>query len=194
MKALLVMCMVAGLAVCGMAAEKIFLGTSMNDKDIVAVYNRGRFFADAKMKQQIYAHPGNMVSTEAKATPKNSIYRLMGDRIFKGFSIKKEDCLATIFAIRTQKGYVKEGKIYEGWKVIRDVVEKHEKGGITINTSFKVTADGINAEANPKVLFTIKDGRMYRGDSTADKDCALSWTGDFDSSRLLFMAVELTKK
>lgn len=193
MKALFVLCAVAGLAVCGMAAEKIFLGTSMDDKDIIAVYNRGRFYADAARKQLIYTHPGNMVSKEAKATSANCIYRLMGDRIFKGFSTKKEDCIATIFAIRTQKGYVKEGKIYEGWKIIRDAVEKREKGSITIVTSYKVTADGIKEEARPKVLFTIKDGRMYRGDSTADKDCVLGWTGDLDSARLLFMGIELVK-
>ena len=191
MKALLVMCAVAGLAVCGMAAD-IYRGTS---KDLVCVFKGGKFYADAAAKQLLYAHPGNMVSKEAKATVKNCIYRLAQDRIYKGASFKKEDCIATIFEIRTQKGNTQEAKIYEGWKIIRNDAskEKREKGGITIKTSYKVTADGINEEASPKVLFTIKDGKMFKGDSTDDKDCVLSWTGDLNSSRLLFMAVELAK-
>ena len=44
-----------------------------------------------------------------------------------------------------------------------------------------------------EVLYTIKDNKIYRGASTDAKDCLLTFTGSFTSSRLLFMAVELTK-
>ena len=59
-------------------------------------------------------------------------------------------------------------------------------------TGYKVTADGVN-EINPKVLFTIDNNKIFRGDSTDDKDCLLTFTGTFSSGRLLFMAIELAK-
>ena len=59
-------------------------------------------------------------------------------------------------------------------------------------TSFKLTADSVN-EIQPKVLFTIANNKIYRGDSTDDKDCLLTYTGKFTAGRLLFMAIELTK-
>lgn len=34
---------------------------------------------------------------------------------------------------------------------------------------------------------------IYRGASTNAKDCLLTYTGSFPSSRLLFMAIELAK-
>ena len=118
-----------------------------------------------------------MVAKEApKASPGNSIFRLQGNRIYKGFSINQADCLATLFETKTQRGNVLEAVIY---------------GGITIITEYKVQQDGKYVPG--EVLYTIKNNKIYRGASTDAKDCLLTFTGSFTSSRLLFMAVELTK-
>ena len=192
MKKLLACAMIAGLALGSFAADVIYRGNSKDAKDAVCYFQGGKFFEDAARKKQIYHHPGNMVSKEARATAKNSIYRLMGGRIYKGFSIKPEDCIATIFETKTRKGNTVEARIYAGVVFPRDVVEKNEKGTKTI-TSFKLTSDNKNTYIDPKPLFTIANNKIYRGDSTDDKDCVLSYTGNFNSSRLLFIAVELAK-
>ena len=193
MKKLMVFSMVAGLALGSFAAENIYRGNSKNAKDLVCCYMGGRFYADAARKKPLYHHPGNMVSKEAKATPKNSIYRLMSGRIYKGYSVAKPDCIATIFETKTLKGEALAAKIYEGFVVIRDVKTSYDKKTkIDTVTGFKVTSDGVN-QVQPKVLFTIENNKIYRGDSTNDKDCLLTYTGNFTAGRLLFMAIELAK-
>lgn len=133
-----------------------------------------------------------MVAKEApKASPDNSIFRLQGNRIYKGFSINQADCLATLFETKTQRGNVLEAVIYNGFVTFKDTEEKRETGGITIITEYKVQQDGKYVPG--EVLYTIKDNKIYRGASTDAKDCLLTFTGSFTSSRLLFMAVELTK-
>ena len=190
MKKLLVFSMVAGLALGVFAAENIYRG---NTKDLVACYMGGRFYSDAARKNQIYHHPGNMVSKEKKATLQNCIYRLMGEKIYKGSSVAKPDCIATIFETATSKGDTLAAKVYEGFVVPRDVQKTYDKATKTDTvTSFKLTADSVN-EIQPKVLFTIANNKIYRGDSTDDKDCLLTYTGKFTAGRLLFMAIELTK-
>ena len=37
------------------------------------------------------------------------------------------------------------------------------------------------------------DGKIYKGDSTKPEDCVLTFTGKFNASRLLFMAIELSE-
>ncbi|MBQ7207000.1 MAG: hypothetical protein IJS01_04300 [Lentisphaeria bacterium] len=193
MKKLLTIALAAGFVLGCSAAEKIFKGNSKNDKDMLCCYMGGKFFADAARKQQIYHHPGNMVSKEAKATLKNCIYRLTGDRIYKGSSTKKEDCIATILETKTRKGDALAAKIFEGFVVVRDVQKTYDKKTKTDTvTGYKVTADGVN-EIQPKVLFTIDNNKIFRGDSTDGKDCLLTYTGKFTAGRLLFMAIELAK-
>ena len=194
MKKTLVFALVAGFALGSFAIEKIYRGNSKNAKDIVCYYQGQRFYSDAARKKPIYHHPGNMVSKEAKATPKNSIYRLMSDRIYKNYSAAKPDCIATIFETETsRRGEALAAKIYEGFVVIRDVVKNQDKKTkIQTVTDFKVTSDGVN-QIQPKVLFTVANNKIYRGDSTNDKDCVLTFTGTFTAGRLLFMAIELTK-
>ena len=173
------------------AADDVYRGNSKDAKDLVCCFVGGKFYSDAARKNQIYHHPGNMVSKEAKATAKNSIYRLMGGKIYKGYSIKKEDCIATIFETKTHKGNTVEAKIYEGFVVPREVIEKNEKG-TKIITSYKLTRDSIHP-VQLKALYTIANNKIYRGDSTDDKDCILTYTGNFSAGRLLFIAIELAK-
>ncbi len=190
MKKFLVISMVAGLTMGVFAAENIYRG---NTKDLVACYMSGSFYSDAARKNLIFHHPGNMVSREKKATAQNSIYRFMSDKIYKGYSVAKPDCIATIFETRTSRGETLAAKIYEGFVVVRNVNTTYDKATKSdIVTSFKLTGDGIN-EIHPKVLFTIANNKIYRGDSTDDKDCLLTYMGNFSASRLLFMAIELTK-
>ena len=190
MKKLFVCAMLMGLLLPAIAADTIvYKGDS---KDVVCCYSNRNFYADAARKKFLFNHPGGVVSPDKRAINKNALYRFSGNKIYKGNSIKKEDCLATIVESKTQKGYTKEAKIYDGWALVREKKERFEKGGITIVMSQKVTADGKSAPAG-KVLYTIKDNKIYKGDSTDAKDCVLSYTGDFDSSRLLFIAVEFAK-
>ena len=193
MKKLLVFSMVAGLALGGFAADKIYRGNSKNDKDIICYYQGQRYYADAARKQQLFHHPGNMVSKEAKATRQNCIYMLSGDRIYQGSSSKKEDCIATILETKISKGDTLAAKVFEGFVVVRDIQKTYDKKTKTDTvTSYKVTADSVK-EITPKVLFTIDNNKIYRGDSTDDKDCVLTYTGRFSAGRLLFMAIELAK-
>ena len=72
------------------AAETIYRGDSTDKKDVICYYQSGNFYRDAARKEVLYAHPGNMVAKEApKASPDNSIFRLQGNRIYKGFSINQ---------------------------------------------------------------------------------------------------------
>ena len=193
MKKLLIFSLTAALAAGCFAADNIYRGNSTAEGDFVCCYQGGRFYSDAARKNQIYHHPGNMVSKEAKATLQNSIYRLMGNKLYKGASTAKEDCLATIVETSTKKGDTLSAKIYEGFIVPRDEVKSYDKATkIETVTSCKLTGDGIN-EIQPKILFTIANNKVYRGDSTDDKDCLLTYTGAFTAGRLLFIAYELTK-
>ncbi|MBQ9501423.1 MAG: hypothetical protein IJU70_04610 [Lentisphaeria bacterium] len=191
MKKVLTIALAAGLALGCFALDKIYKGSSK--KDIMCYYQGGRFYADAARKQPIFHHPGNMVSKEAKATLKNCIYRLTGDRIYKGSSTAKQDCIATILETKTRKGDALAAKVFEGFVVPRDKKTSYDKKTrIETVTGYKLTADSVK-EIRPKVLFTIDNNKIYRGDSTDDKDCLLTYTGKFTAGRLLFMAIELAK-
>lgn len=174
------------------AAEIIYRGDSTDEKDIICYYQGGNFYRDAARKEVLYAHPGNMVAKDApKASPENSIFRLQGNRIFTGYSINQEDCLATILETRIQRGDVLEAVIYKGFVTFKDTEEKREAGGITIITQYNVQENGQYVPG--ELLYTIKDNKIYRGDSTEPDACLLTFTGGFNSARLLFMAIELTK-
>ena len=193
MKKFIVVSLVAGLALSAFAAEKIFRGNSKDDKDIICYYQGSRFYSDAARKEPIYCHPGNMAGKGAKTTAKECLYRFMGGQIYKGYSINKADCIATIFETKTSKGDTIAAKIFEGFVKVGNVTTSYDKATKTDTvTSFKLTADSVN-EIQPKILFTIANNKIYRGDSTDDKDCLLTYTGKFTAGRLLFMAIELTK-
>ncbi len=192
MKKSLTLALLCGLALGSFAAETIYRGDSTQKKDIICYYQSGNFYRDAARKQVLYAHPGNMVAKEApKASPSNSIFRLQGNRIFKGYSINQADCLGTLIETKTQRGNVLEAVIYEGFVTFKDTEEKREPGGITVITEYRVQKDGKYVPG--KALYTIKNNKIYRGNSTDVKDCLVTFSGNFTSSRLLFMAIELTK-
>ena len=191
MKKMLFAAFAAVIAISSQAIDIIYRGNSTDDKDIVCYYQGGKFFADKARKECLYHHPGNMVAKDQKATAKNAIYRLMSDKIYKGYSINKADCVATIFETKTYKGNTVGAKIYPGFVIVRDKIEKSIKGGTEI-VSFNTTRDAVNVEKIP-ALFTFADGKLYKGDSTDPADCVLTLKGDFNSSRLLFIAIELAK-
>ena len=77
--------------------------------------------------------------------------------------------------------------------MVRNVVRNDDRKTKTSTvTSYKTTSDSVN-EVQAKVLFTIANNKIYKGDSTDDKDCVLTYTGKFTAGRLLFMAIELAK-
>lgn len=172
------------------AAEIIYKGA--DKKEIISYYQSRKFFSDSARKKLLFFHPGNVVDTTEKIPYGKGLYRFISGRIYKGFSNAPKDCIATIVETHTKRGDVKEAKIYQGYAIARDVVRKSEKGSVEKVVSFKITRDGIK-EAQVPVLFTIKDRRMYKGNSTNAKDCVLNWTGDFNGSRLLFMAIQWGK-
>ena len=193
MKKALALSLCAVLSFGAFAAENIYKGNSKDAKDLLCTYMGGKFYSDAARKNQIYHHPGNMVSKEPKATLKNCIYRLSGNKLYKGSSLKKEDCIATIFETKTSKGNTLEAKVFDGFIVVRNVVSNYDrKAKAEVVTSYKTSSDGINM-VEPKVLFTIANNKIYKGNSTDDKDCVLTFTGSFSAGRLLFMAIELAK-
>ena len=183
--------MVLGMTAAAFAAETIYRGDSKDEKNVICYFQGGRFYSDAARKEVLCHHPGNMVSREQTAKADNSIYRLMSDHIYKGCSINHEDCIATIVVTKEVKGDVVTAKIYDGFVMVREKVENRIKGGTELNDC-KVTRDSVNAEDIP-VLYTVADNKIFKGDSTAPEDCLLTFTGSFNSSRLLFMAVELTE-
>lgn len=185
--------LLCGLTMGCFAAETIYRGDSKQPKDVICYYQGGKFYSDAARKQILYSHPGNMVAKGTPtASPSNSIFRLMGNRIYKGFSIDRKDCFATLLETKRQRGNVLEAIIYDGFVTFKNTEEKHEAGGITILTQHTVL--GLKDKEIPgKVLYTIKNNKIYRGASTNAKDCLLTYTGSFPSSRLLFMAIELAK-
>ena len=191
MKKFLLAVLAASTVISTWAADAIYKGS--DKKEVVCYYKSRKFYSDAACKNMIFNHPGNEVGKEANIPYGKSLYRLSGGRIYKGASTSnKKACLATIVETKTKRGDIVEAKIYKGYVIARDMVEKNEKGSVKIITSYKVSTDGIKVADLP-VLFTIKDRKMYKGNSTDAKDCVLNWTGDFNGARLLFMAVEFVK-
>ncbi|HCG25036.1 MAG TPA: hypothetical protein DE060_07975 [Lentisphaeria bacterium] len=191
MKKGLTLALFCGLMLGCFAAETIYRGDSRQGKDIICYYQGGKFYSDVARTQLLYNHPGNVVSKDLKPAYGTGLYRLMGNRIYKGFSVDKKDCLGTLIETKTQRGNVLEAVIYDGFVTFKDTEEKREAGGITIITEYNVLKDLKYVPG--EVLYTIKNNKIYRGNSTDAKDCLLTYTGNFTSSRLLFMAVELTK-
>ena len=179
-----------GMIMGAVAADAIYKGSAK--KDVVCYYKSRKFYSDAACKNMIFNHPGNEVGKEANIPYGKSLYRLSGGRIYKGAATDKNSCLATIVETKTKRGDIVEAKIYKGFVVARDFVEKNEKGGVKIITSYNLSSDGSKV-VPMTALYTIKDRKMYRGDSTDEKDCVLNWTGNFNGARLLFMAIEFAK-
>jgi len=176
------------------SAETIYRGSSADAKNVVCYYQGGKFFADQARKDCLYHHPGNCVCKGAgpASAYKNALYRFSGGRIYKGASLKKEDAIASIVEYRTLKGDTVEAKIYDGYVVARDEVRTTEADK-SVKFTYNLTRDAVNVVDIP-VLYTIEKGKIYKGDSTDPANCLLSYTGSFNASRLLFMAVELTGK
>ena len=192
MNKLLCMGLALLMATSALAADAIYRGDSKDAKDVVAYFKGGAFYKDEACKELLFHHPGNMVAKEKPANAKNAIFRLMGGRIYKGFSIKPEDCIATIVVSKSVKGNAAEAKVYKGFAIARE--DKRESGGpgielltYTITKDGKLPEDGMEPEPID-VLFTIKDGKIYEGDST-DK-CVLTMAGDFNAARILFICAQ----
>lgn len=129
MKKTIALALLCGLTMGCFAAETIYRGDSKQPKDVICYYQGGKFYSDAARKQILYSHPGNMVAKGTPtASPSNSIFRLMGNRIYKGFSIDRKDCFATLLETKRQRGNVLEAIIYDGFVTFKNTEEKREAG------------------------------------------------------------------
>ncbi len=191
MKRFLALVMVFALTASAFAASTLYRGNSTDEKDAICYSKLNWFYADAAYKQKIYNVFGNTVSkgTE-KASEENAIYRLQDKSIYKGFSIQKEDCLATILETKIKKGVIEEALIFEGLVTFKDKEETRENNTTTV-TKYSVVKDEV--EVPGKILYTIKDNKVYRGSSTKEEDCLLTFTSSFSAARLLFLALEFAK-
>ncbi len=134
-----------------------------------------------------------MVGKGEKATSSNAIFRITNGQIYKGFSMNAADCVASIVETRSYKGNIQIAQIFTGWAKERDVVTETPKPGLNIKKKFAVQKFGSFSPADIPVLYTVIGNRIYKGESSDDANCVLTFTGEFNAARLLFMAVELTK-
>lgn len=190
MKKVLAIITVLGITFGVSALDTIYRGSGTGE--VVCYYKSRKFYKDSACKNMIFNHPGNEVGRELNIPYGKSLYKLSGGRIYRGAAANKKSCLATIVETRTKRGDIVEAKIYKGYVVARDIVERNEKGGVKIISSYNLSEDGIKVVPMTP-LYTIKNRKMYKGDSDSEKDCVLNWTGNFNGARLLFMAVEFVK-
>lgn len=191
MKKIMTLIAVVGMAFGISAADAIYKGSSADEA--ICYYKSRKFYSDADCKNMIFNHPGSEVGKEATIPYGKALYKLSGGRIYKGASANdKNACIATIVETKTKRGDIVEAKIYKGYVIARDMVEQNETGSVKTITSYNLSADGVNV-VPMTAIYTIKDNKMYRGESTDDKDCVLNWKGTFNGARLLFMAVEFAK-
>ena len=194
MKALLAVSLAFCAAFSVQAMDTIYRGTNQAPESAVCYYQSGKFYADAGRKECLYAHPGHCVCKgPGPASPaKNALYRFNGGKMYKGASVNAKDAVATIVEYRRKGGATLEAKIYEGFVIaLNEQYELSKSAGDKTETAnYKITRDGKTEEKIP-VLFTVDGNKIYKGDSKDDSQCVLSYTGEFNASRLLFMAMIL---
>ncbi len=173
----------------------VFKGANQSPENVVAVYQSNKFYSDLEKTKLLVAHPGNVVKQTPETADEAADHRLMGGRIYDGWTLDKGKCIATIVETKTRKGNVEEAVIYDGYAIARDFVRVTPESGVEVVESFNITKDGLTETKDPVyVLYRIKDKKIYKGDSTDDKDLVLSYTGDINSSRLLYLATEFGAK
>ncbi len=178
------------------SANNAFAAGEVLDKDgkLLAYYTGSVFYADKEKTKPLFYHPGNQVGTAENITDENRLYRLTNGLIIPKSSYNRKEAIATLIETAWRKGYTKEAKIYVGHAQVRDKVEARLDDGTVKLDSYNVTVNGSTIEEVP-VLFTIKDSKIYKGDSTNEADVMASFTPDeFSDSRLLFIAVEFLLK
>ena len=186
----LLLALTAFAALAAGAVETIYRGAAQDEKNVLCYYQGGKFYADAARKECLYAHPGHCVckGPGPASKQKNALYSFNGGKMYKGASSDKKDVVATIVESRRRNGAVVEAKIYSGFVITRE--EHHERADKTDVYVHKVSRDGQSEEKVP-ALYTVSNGKVYKGDSTDDADCVMSYTGELTASRVLFAAVEL---
>ncbi len=174
----------------------VYAAGEVLDKDgkLIAYFTSNTFFADKEKKKPLFYHPGNEVGTEENITDANRVYTLLGGRIHPKNTKDKYEAIGTLIQTAWKKGNTLEAKIYQGPAQPRDKEEVRLDDGTVKLDKYNVTIDGSKIDKIP-VLFTIKDGKFYKGDSTNEADFVASFTpNEFSESRLLFIAVEFLMK
>ena len=196
MKSVLAATVVICAAFAAEAMETIYKGAKQDPANAICYFQSGKFYADAERKECLYAHPGHCVCKGAgPASPaKNALYRFNGGHMFKGASINKNDAIASIVEYKRRGGATVEAKIFDGFIIaLNEQYELSKSAGDKTEThNYKITRDG-KTEVKITPLYTVANNKIYKGDSTDDAQCVLSYTGEMNASRILFMALELLK-
>ena len=158
---------------------------------VVCYYKGQKFFSDEACTEMLYSHPGNTVGKVHPVPYGEGLFRFASGRMYKENSYDNADVVGTIVEVRTKKGDVLEAKIFDGCVFARDV-EKVDNDKDEDIYKFKLSRDNVMREAIP-AKYTYKEGRLYRGDSTEDRDCVMVIDPSLNSSRLLFVALTFVK-
>lgn len=150
----------------------IYRGDSKDAKDIVCWRRGDKFYSDAARKNCLFSKEGTYVTKDGK-----TLFRMMGEQLYKGDSIAKKDCLMSIIDLKNRNGALVDGEIYRGYAKIHQHEEQREPGGVTVITDYTMTRDGSHP-IKLKPLYTIRGGKVYKGKSSAPEDCVLSFYGD----------------
>ncbi|MCQ2396149.1 MAG: hypothetical protein MJ106_00425 [Lentisphaeria bacterium] len=160
-------------------------------QSVVCYYKGQKFFADEACTEMLYSHPGNTVGTEHPVPYGKGLFRFASGRMYKENSYNNADVVGSIIEVRTKKGDVLEAKIFDKCVFARDVEKVDNDKGEDIY-KFKLSFDNVERAEIP-ATYTYKEGRLYRGDSTEDRDCVMVIDPTLNSARLLFVALTFVK-
>lgn len=160
-------------------------------QSVVCYFKAQKFFADEACTELLYAHPGNTVGKVDPVPYGEGLYRFASGRMYKENSYDNKDVVATIVEVRTKRGDVLEAKIFDGCVFARDTEKIDNDKGEDIY-KFKLSRDNVTREVIP-AKYTYKEGKLYRGDSTEDRDCVMVIDPTLNSTRLLFAAFTFVK-
>ena len=160
-------------------------------QSVVCYYKGQKFFADEACTEMLYSHPGNTVGTEHPVPYGKGLFRFASGRMYKENSYNNADVVGSIIEVRCKKGDVLEAKIFDKCVFARDVEKVDNDKGEDIY-KFKLSWDNVERAEIP-AKYTYKEGRLYRGDSTEDRDCVMVIDPTLNSARLLFVALTFVK-
>ncbi|MCQ2403849.1 MAG: hypothetical protein MJ202_09015 [Lentisphaeria bacterium] len=160
-------------------------------QSVVCYYKGQKFFADEACTEMLYSHPGNTVGTEHPVPYGKGLFRFASGRMYKENSYNNADVVGSIIEVRCKKGDVLEAKIFDKCVFARDVEKVDNDKGEDIY-KFKLSWDNVERAEIP-ATYTYKEGKLYRGDSTEDRDCVMVIDPTLNSSRLLFVALTFVK-
>jgi len=162
------------------------------NQKVACYYKAQKFYADEACTELLYFHNGSAVGDKPQIAYGEGLFRFASGRMYKGNSYDVKDVVASIAEIRSKRGDTLEAKIYKGCVFVRDLEKVDNDNGEDVY-KFHVSYDNIKRAEIP-ALFTYKDGKLYRGDETEDRDCVMVIDPALNASRILFAAMTFAKQ